>query len=447
MKLLQCTPGTGSFFCGSCIRDNALVRALRQAGHEVTLAPLYLPLVTDDTGAETDTPVFFGGVNVYLQQKSALFRNLPGFVDRLFDSRWMLNQAAKRAGMTRASELGELTISMLRGEEGRQAKELARMIDWLQDRRGAEAVCLSNALLLGLARRLKHNLGLPVACTLQGEDTFLDALNEPFRSQAWAVLAERAREVDRFIAVSEYYGRTMQQRLNLRAEQVCVVPNGIALTGYDAASTSPTTSSTPRIGYLARLHPCKGLRTLLEAFILLKAQPDLATAELRIAGSMTTGDEPFLAELRARIHQAGVESAVQVLPNLDRAAKIAFLQSVTVFSVPATYGESFGLYVLEALAAGVPVVQPKHAAFPELLQATGGGLLVEPDSPQALADGLAQLLRDRTRARALGEAGRQAVRERFSVERMAADVARVLQGMIDASAVGKAGTTGTAGKG
>ena len=93
-----------------------------------------------------------------------------------------------------------------------------------------------------------------------------------------------------------------------------------------------------------------------------------------------------------------------------------------MFSVPALYGEAFGLYVIEALAAGVPVVQPRTAAFPELIEATGGGVLCEPGDPQALAEAIEELLLDPARARALGEAGRRAVFEKFSAEAMARDM-------------------------
>jgi glycosyltransferase involved in cell wall biosynthesis len=116
---------------------------------------------------------------------------------------------------------------------------------------------------------------------------------------------------------------------------------------------------------------------------------------------------------------------VEFHPNVDRAAKLAFLRSLSVFSVPARYGEAFGLYVLEAMAAGVPVVMPRVAAFPELIEATGGGVLCAADDPRALAEALEELLLDQPRVRALGEAGRCAVFARFSAEAMAQAMAQV----------------------
>jgi glycosyltransferase involved in cell wall biosynthesis len=423
MRILQLTPGTGSFYCGTCLRDNALVAELRRQGHDALLIPMYLPLTLDEAPTTNGAPLFYGGVNVYLQQLSAFFRRTPRWVDRLMDAAPVLQLAASKAGSTQASELGELTVSMLRGEEGRQAKELDRLVEWLAATR-PDVVCLSNALLVGLARRIKQETVAAVVCTLQGEDGFLDSLPKGDREAAWGTLAERAADVDAFIAVSRYYGDVMRARAHLPPERVHVVHNGIVLEGYTPAPTPP---DPPTLGFLARLHPTKGLATLVEAYILLREQNRIPNLRLRLAGSMTASDEAFVNRQRARLAGAGLSKDVEILPNLDRDAKIAFLQSLSVLSVPATYGESFGLYVIEALAAGVPVVQPRHAAFPELIEATGGGVLCEPDAPHALADAVAELLSDPEQARTMGARGRQTVLKQFSVERMAQGVLRVFE--------------------
>lgn len=426
MRIIQITPGTGSFYCGTCLRDNALVAELRRQGHDALMMPLYLPLVVDETPTAGDTPLFYGGVNVYLQQKSALFRQTPRWLDRLLDAPRILRLAASRAGSTEARELGDLTVSTLRGEEGRQLKELDRLADWLAGER-PDVLCLSNALLIGLARRIKQRTGAAVACTLQGEDAFLDSLPEGDRRAAWEAFSERAADVDAFIAVSHYYAEVMRRRAGLPAARVHVVHNGILLDGYAPAPAPP---DPPAVGYLARLCPAKGLATLVEAYIILRKNNRVPNLQLRVAGSMTAADRPFVERLRGRLADAGLTSDVRFLPNLDRAEKIAFLQGLSVFSVPATYGESFGLYVIEALAAGVPVVQPRHAAFPELIQATGGGLLCEPDDPASLAAAIEGLIRDPDEARLLGARGRDAVLDRFSVARMAEGVTRVFEGIV-----------------
>jgi glycosyltransferase involved in cell wall biosynthesis len=423
MRVIQITPGTGSFYCGTCLRDNALVAELRRQGHDALMVPLYLPLRVDEAPTTGDTPLFYGGVNVYLQQKSALFRKSPRWLDRFLDAPSVLQLAASRAGSTEARELGDLTVSTLRGEEGRQIKELDRLAGWLTAEQ-PEVVCLSNALLVGLARRIRQRTGAAVVCTLQGEDAFLDSLPDGDREAAWSALIERAADVDAFIAVSHYYGDVMRRRARLAAGRVHVVPNGILLDGYGPAPAPP---KPPVLGYLARLCPQKGLATLVDAYLLLRQRDRLPGLRLWVAGSMTASDRPFVEHVRARLAAAGVGDDVQFLPNLSRDDKIAFLQSLSALSVPATYGESFGLYVIEALAAGVPVVQPRHAAFPELIEATGGGLFCEPDDPESLAAAVEELLRDPAAARAMGARGREAVRERFNVSRMAEGTMRVFE--------------------
>jgi glycosyltransferase involved in cell wall biosynthesis len=420
MRIIQITPGTGNFYCGSCMRDNTLVRALRGMGHDVLMAPLYLPLVTDEEAADGGAPILMGGISVYLQQKSGLFRFLPRWVDRAFASRRLLSLVSGRAGMTAPDTLGNITVSMLRGEEGRQVREIDRLADWLRGNPLPDVVCLNNALLLGLVRRIKKALGVPVVCALQGEDTFLDGLPEPFRAQAWKTATERAKDVDAFIAVSRYYWEAMTPRLGLAREKVNVVYNGMRMDGY-----GPSAPAGPAVGFLARMTPAKGLETLVEAFIRLRKNMKMDGVRLRIAGSRTAADEPFVRRMQARLAAEGLSA--DWLPNIDRAEKAAFLRTLTALSVPAAYDESFGFYVIEALASGVPVVEPRRGAFPELIEATGGGLLCAPDDPAALAEGLAALLNDAPRAREMGQRGREAVLRSFTAERMASGVMEVLE--------------------
>ena len=424
MRIIQLTAGTGSFYCGTCMRDNALVVELRRQGHDAMIASMYLPMTLDEAPASTGAPLFYGGINVYLQQKLSLFRRTPRWLDRLLDAPAMLRAAGKQAGSTQAAGLGDLTISTLRGEEGNQAKELDRLVEWLAEDGHPDVVCLSNALFVGLARRIKQETGAPVVCTLQGEDTFLDSFPEPDRTHAWDAMIERAADVDAFIAVSQYYGDVMRARLRLPAERLHVVHNGISLAGYAAAPAPP---DPPVLGYLARMHASKGLETLVTAYTLIRKRGRIPNLKLRIAGACTASDEPLVRKMRDILEHAGVAEDAEFLPNLDRDHKIAFLQSLSALSVPATYGESFGLYVIEALAAGVPVVQPRHAAFPELIQATGGGVLCEPNDPAALAEAIEALLADPLAAKGTGERGRQAVLDRFSVESMASGAVRVFE--------------------
>jgi glycosyltransferase involved in cell wall biosynthesis len=428
VNIVQLTPGAGAMYCGGCLRDNALVTALRKLGHQAVMVPLYLPLTLDEQDQSADTPVFFGGISVYLQQKTALFRNAPGWLHDVFASRRLLSWAAGKAAKTRPTDLGELTLSMLRGEEGNQAREIDALIAWLKTQPRTDVVSLSNALLVGMVRRLKSELGVPVACALQGEDWFLDSLPESHRAACWQMLAERATEVDLFVAPSRYFGHLMRERLGLAADRVQVVPNGINLEGYAVQAQTAASreqraegkeNSVPALGFFARMCPEKGLDTLVEAYVRLRQRDRVGQLKLRVGGSCGPADAAFVEILRTRLQASGLLGDVEFHPNLDRRAKLEFLRSLTVFSVPAGYGEAFGLYIIEALAAGVPVVQPRTAAFPELIEATGGGVLCAAGDPQALAESVEELLLNPEQARGLGKAGQRAVFQQFHAEAMA----------------------------
>lgn len=412
-------------YCGNCIRDNALVTELRRLGHSTVMLPVYLPLTLDEANASPEVPIFFSGINVYLEQQGALLRAMPPWLHRLFAQRWLLRLVGRFAAKTRPSELGDLTVSMLQGEHGNQSRELDELVSWLKGQTKPDVVCLSNLLLVGMARRLRQAIGTPVVCQLAGEDTFLDALPGPQRLEAWKILSDNIRDVDLYVSPSRYFADRMSERLRLPPDFIRVVPPGLNFDGYDLQRLpGPGASQPPVVGYFARLCREKGLDLLVEAFLQLKARNRVPGLRLKVGGYCGPTDRPFVRELHRRLRQAGVLGDVEFHVNLDREAKIAFLRSLTLFSVPATYGEAFGLYLIEALAAGVPLVQPRTAAFPELVEGTGGGVLCESNNAADLSRAIEALLLEPGRLRELGEAGRRAARERYSVRRMAEDTAR-----------------------
>ena len=420
-------------YCGGCFRDNALVAALRALGHDTLMLPLYLPLTLDEVDQSAGTPIFFSGVNVYLEQKLPWFRRAPDWLHQALASPRLLKLLGGLAGRTRAEDVGELMISMLRGEQGHQAREVNELTAWLKENYRCDVIALSNVLLCGLARRLKQELRVPVVCMLQGEDTFLDGLPPHFRQEAWRVVAERAAEIDLFLAPSRYFGDLMAHRLGIPPGKMRVVPNGINLDGYSLPSPKSQVPSPPVLGYFARMCEMKGLGLAVEVFIGLKKRGRVPGLQLHVGGGCGPGDVPFVEEQKGRLTAAGVLADTRFFPNVSRAEKISFLASLDVFCTPALYGEAFGLYVIEALAAGVPVVQPRHAAFPEIVEATGGGLIAEPNA-LALTDAAEELLLNPPRAQALGAAGHAAVRQHFSVQRMAEQTLRAYQELVPGAA-------------
>ncbi len=224
MKVVLLTPGTGSDYCGVCMRDNALAREVIRMGHEALMIPMYLPLTLDETAASAKAPIFFGGINVYLQQKFPLFRNTPRWLDRLLDYRGLLKIAGKMSGMTGGAEIGALTLSMLKGEQGNQAKELNELVEWLKSHLKPDAIWISTALLEGLARRLSQELRIPILCSLQGEDVFLDDLPELRIDLAtiWAVVVEPFDDADVTVDIARRRNFRIAQHQGFR--QNLVIP-------------------------------------------------------------------------------------------------------------------------------------------------------------------------------------------------------------------------------
>ncbi|HMO64743.1 MAG TPA: glycosyltransferase family 4 protein [Verrucomicrobiota bacterium] len=433
MRIIQLTPGAGGMYCGNCFRDNALVAELRRLGHDVLMLPLYLPMRLDEPDESRGAPLFYGGINVYLQQLSPVFGRLPRWLHRWLDSEAMLRFAGRRAAKTRASDVGALTLSMLRGEEGRQQRELAELVAWLKTQPRPDIICLSNAMLAGMARTLRRELGAPVAVMLQGEDAFLDQLPAAHRETAWKILAERVGELDVLMAPSRYYAEEMSRRLGLAPGRVEVVPNGIHLDGWTPADQPP---APPVLGYFARMCREKGLDRLVDAYLEIRRGGRLPQLKLHVGGGMGPSDEPLVAEQKHRLAAAGVAADATWRPNLTLAEKQAFYRGLSVLSVPAHYGEAFGLYLVEGMAAGVPAVQPRTAAYPELVGDAGTGVLCEPDSAAALAGAIEALLLDEPRRAALASAARQAAEERFNAAEMARQFAAALEAATVAAAEG-----------
>jgi glycosyltransferase involved in cell wall biosynthesis len=409
-------------YCGSCLRDNALASALIARGHDVVLTPVYTPTRTDEANV-SQHHVVFGGISVYLEQHSSLFRHTPRILDRLWDAEWVIRMASRRQIKVDPQSLGQMTVSMLRGEQGFQRKEIAKLLDWLKNETRFDVINLPYTLLLGLAEPLRRALNVPICCTLQGEDLFLDGLGEAWKRESLDLIRSASGFVDAFLPVSRYYFDYMPGYLQIPREKMRLVRLGINLDGYTPRNPMRTEPFT--IGYLARIAPEKGLDVLADAYRRLRTRPGIGPSRLVAAGYLAPEHQAYLERVTSDLDAWGLSSQFEYRGELDRAGKIAFLRSLDLLSVPATYEEPKGIFLLEAMAAGVPVVQPRRGAFPEILETTGGGLLVEADNPEALADGFLTLWRDRQRAAALGAAGAAGVRQHYSAQKMAESVESV----------------------
>ncbi|REJ77091.1 MAG: glycosyltransferase family 1 protein [Acidobacteria bacterium] len=435
MKIAIIAAGAGGMFCGSCIRDNALATELMAEGHDVVLLPIYTPMRTDEEGVALDH-VFYGAVSIYLEQKFPWFARIPRWMRGWLDHPALLRRLPMSSNATNAKDLGELTLSTLRGEEGRQRAELEHMARWLADHYQPEVIQLSNSMLLGFVRELRRHLpDARIVCALQGEDIFLDDLDEPYRTEVIGMMGERARECDLFVSTSVFYAAPMAELLGIDRDRIVPTRIGIHVPADDP-ERQPPPEEPFTIGYLARICPEKGLHRLVDAFELLCERIGAERLRLRVAGYESGRDRQYSAALRQRLERSGLSGRVDWLGEVDREQKTAFLRSLHVFSVPTIYHDPKGLPVLEAMAEAVPVVQPRHGAFPELLERTGGGVLVEPDDARALADAIERLLRSPEERDELGRQGAAGVRREFTTETMAEDTLRAYRrALSSASAV------------
>lgn len=423
MKIVYVTPGAGgTFYCQNCFRDDELLKSLLVLGHDVRKVPMYLPSNLEMNGKIADTPVFYGAINVYLKEKLPFYRHAPVWLERIFDFYPLLNMAAKKSGSTRATGLEEMTISMLQGEKGRQATELDHLIKYIRKEINPDIVHLSNALLLGLVHRLKNDLRTRVICSLQDENEWIDQMNDHYQRKIWNLMAEKATDVDFFITASDYYLNESRKQLKIPVDRIKAVYGGIDLNGYERSSLP---SNPPVIGYLCRMSEYFGLGILVDAFIRLKENSPFKDLKLHMTGGYSSDDKRFVSELLKKISKRGFGNDIRVFKSFNKENRIEFLKSLTLLSVPVPTGEAFGAYQVEALAAGVPVVQPNVGSYPEFVKVTNGGIIYEPNTSKELTNAIASLLADPEKARKLGEQGRKVVLERFSMEQMAKNIAGI----------------------
>ncbi len=416
MRITYITAGAGGMYCGSCIRDNALAARLTAAGHEVLLLPLYTPLLTDEENVSSDR-LFYDGISVYLEEWVPLFRHTPWLLDRLWESPQLIRAVAGRAVQTEPESLGDLTVSVLEGTDGRQSKEVAKLVHWLRSQPRPDVVDISNSMLIALARPLKEALGAPVCCTLQGEDIFLSRLGKAHRDRCIELIAEHAQYVDRFVAVSDYCAERMCRFLGIPGAKIDVTPLGISVDGLENSARPERNGLT--IGHFGRVAPEKGLHVLCEAYRRLREAGRIERASIKVAGYLSPGHRSYLDSILQQAREWGLDGDVSYHGKLDREQKLEFLSTLDMLAVPAVYDDPKGLPLLEAMACGVPVIVPRRGTYTEFVERTGGGVLVQPDDVGALEAALERLAADRNHREELGRQGAAGVREHYTAEVMA----------------------------
>ncbi|MDD4225717.1 MAG: glycosyltransferase family 4 protein [Mariniphaga sp.] len=428
MNIIQIIPGSGgSFYCGNCLRDSKYFNALRARGHQVTKIPMYLPLFADEHDI-SDIPIFYGAISTYLKQVFPVFRKAPKWFDNVLNSKPMMKLAASMAGSTRASGLEDMTISMLLGEQGEQKEELEHLVSWIAEHCKPDIIHLSNALLLGLAKRLKEKIGVPVICSLQDEDVWVDAVHPSFREKIWKLMHKRAEDVDALVAVSDFFAEKMKTSMELPSEKVQTIHLGVEVNDYTYISPR----EKPRhVGYISRMCYENGFDIVVDAFINLKKNPGFEDVRLIATGGYTGDDSKFIKEQKRKLNENGLSDAFEIIPEFEDKAIHEFFRKVSLISVPVRIGEAFGIYLLEAMASGIPVVQPALGAFPEIIGLSGGGVTYMPNVPGKMSETWAELLADPDKLERLSVAGYEGVKAKFDIHTKAHDIIELYETLSD----------------
>ena len=429
MKILHIIPGSGgTFYCGNCLRDSKYVEALRNMGHGVVKLPMYLPLFGhEETG---EVPVFYGAIETYLQQLFPILKKAPKWFTRLLNSRPLLKMAAGMAGSTDAKGLDEMTVSMLLGEEGKQKEELERMISWIADHCEPDVIHISNALLLGFAPRLKEKVGCAIVCSLQDEDGWVDVMDQEHQDKVWELMHDKAAYVDAFIGVSEYYSDLMQKRMDIPVEKIHSIYLGVDPLEY---VVKPISDKPRNIGFISRLCYDNGLDILIDAFIKLKKMPGNEDVGLILTGGLTGADKKFIKKQKKKIKASGFDDHVEFHDDFEEDGRLEFFENVSIISVPVRKELAFGLYLLEAMASGVPVLQPDEGAFPEIIRLSEGGETYSPNTPAVLAEKLHDLLSQAEKLEYFATHGRRGVEEQFNIVGKSEEVVKLYEELVSKS--------------
>ncbi|MBR4365619.1 MAG: glycosyltransferase family 4 protein [Bacteroidaceae bacterium] len=385
MKILFILPGAGdSFYCGNCFRDNLQAQALRKAGHEIIIMPLYLPL--KHHAFQSDVPLFFPATTYYVEQKMFGKRKMPSWMKRMLGAEVLLDMASSLSGTTTAEGMEDMTLSMIEGEGHAFEENAKQLIDWVKQSEKPDIIQLSSSLLLGIAKELKKETGIPIVCSLQDEEVWIDSLKSEFVEKAWKGVSDNAKYVDRFITTSYYYQQIVKEKLP-QLGSVDVIYPGIDIAKYQ----SDDYPVDPTIGFFYRMNELDGLDILADAFVILKKRGSVPHLKLRIGGGYMSPDKKLVRQVKRTLKPYASDVVIEDSYDMEKHAD--FYRKVSLLSVPLRFQEGVGLYLCEAFAAGRPAVEPNTGSFAEIVGQAG--LIYEPNDALHLADALEKILTDK----------------------------------------------------
>ena len=429
MRVTYITAGAADMICGSCLRDNALVRKLREQECEITLVPVYTPITVEEEDFSTDK-LLLGGISVYLEQSSSLFRKLPNFLTNWLDRPSVVKFFTSRKPIqVEAENLGNLTLSILKGENGNQKRSFNKAFKWIQEEAQPEIINFSNLLIAGLAPKFKNETKLPVVVTLQGDDLFINDFKDEYRKKIIKELKIIATSVDAFITFSQFYAEKMASLLDIPIEKFHIINLGIDAEPFSGISEKKTNNRT--IGYFGRIAPEKGFHNAVNSFI--EINKDAANEKVRLVagGWLSETDKNYFREQTEKINSHNLSSYFEYIGSPDLEKKKELFKRINVFTLPTDQDEPKGLSVLEAQASGIPVVQPNKGIFTEMLNKTKGGVLYNDEDSSSLSKELLALLDNPDRAEELGKTGRINTLEHFNDNKMATDTYSVYENLLN----------------
>lgn len=417
-------------FCGSCMQDNTLAKALRNAGHDAVLIPTYTPIRVDEED-NSGSRIFLGGINVYLDSALPGWKSLPAWATNWLNKPSVIRLLTKLNSSTDASQLGSLTVDMLTGSKGPQQREISQLVNYLCDDLQPDVIIFSNALLSGILPELRSRFTGTVLCLFQGDDVFLEGLVEPWKQQAMQLIENNCQHFDGFLTHSQYYANFICRYLNLPIERFHRIPLTID-TDQHVISTSEryhiaTADSRFTIGYFARICPEKGIHNLLDA--AERILPGHPNVRFCISGFLPGEHKKEFQKHLDRVRQRCEPDQILWIDSPgSRQGKFQLMSTFDVLCVPTNYEEPKGLYVLESALLDIPAVVPAHGAFPELIKKLGHGHLYDPANPQALDAALISLINPhnaptKDRSTQLSTA----VQEHFSLTATAPQISQIIQ--------------------
>lgn len=431
MRISYITAGAADMICGSCLRDNTLARKLQEHQCDVTLVPVYTPITVEEDDLSTNK-ILLGGISVYLEQRSILFRKIPSFLTQWLDKPGVVKFFTNRKSIqVEAEHLGNLTLSMLKCENGNQSRSFERAFKWIKDEAIPEIIDFSNLLIASLAPTIKRDLKIPIVVTLQGDDLFINELKDNHKKLVIKELKRIAQSIDGFITFSDFYAQKMSNLLDIPIEKFHIVSLGINTEPFSNICRQGSENRT--FGYFGRIAPEKGFHNAVDAFIKINKNRE-PKIKMLSGGWLGESDRSYFEEQTKKIDQANLSEYFNYseAPTLEE--KKDFFSKIDVFTMPTDQEEPKGIPVLEALASGLPVVQPDKGVFSAMINTTKGGVLYDDRDPLALSKELLKLIDNRGKAEALGQTGRDNVKIHFSDDKMAVDTKSVYEKLLNKSA-------------